>query len=529
MPVVLPPVIVLGVVAAAFLHFDDSGAPAEPSLDADVCPLDLSAVSGSSVFLFDLTKPIGEGRQDLPGQLLGQAIDALGRDEELAVHLLSASADAPRTPVGRLCKPAAVADLQVTTKDWSGLTARDCADLPAQMTPESRSAATRFCERRAEITARLGVAVPAGAGASELAAGAHLVEALEDIRIELAGRPRPQRLLVFSDMVQHAPWYSHLDLEWRRWSHADLVAAKAAQGWPPTLPFRRGRTSVEVFYLPRLGSTAEPRIGQAHRNFWREYFADADVTFHDQTVAPSYVATRLMDVPTEEEAAVAQARAEAERMLATARAEQERVRLAQERAAAEEARQRERQAELERQEEVVRQREAELARREELATTPVPDGTAGTAPGYEQGGPTGDAGAPATQASGLASRPAGVGAGGGGAPAVAVEAPPATERPCAIVLAPGSAGASPAYPQGGRMNYGGAQIAVAYVVDEQGQTVDEEVRLLAERSRVDRERYLSLFAEPALQTVRQWTFDFVETAECSRRQERTTSFIFTYE
>ena len=69
-----------------------------------------------------------------------------------------------------------------------------------------------------------------------------------------------------------------------------------------------------------------------------------------------------------------------------------------------------------------------------------------------------------------------------------------------------------------------------YEVDEQGATVDERVTTVQEQSRADRERYLDLFAEVAVETVRAWTFLPADPADrsCVRRQVRTTSFQFTY-
>ena len=39
---------------------------------------------------------------------------------------------------------------------------------------------------------------------------------------EIADRPG-KRLYVFSDMMQHADWYSHLDTDWEDWHDAGLV------------------------------------------------------------------------------------------------------------------------------------------------------------------------------------------------------------------------------------------------------------------------------------------------------------------
>ena len=124
-----------------------------------------------------------------------------------------------------------------------------------------------------------------------------------------------------------------------------------------------------------------------------------------------------------------------------------------------------RQAGEERQRELERQREAEAERADRAAEEP----------------PVADR---ETGESGLADRP------------------PA----CELVLAPATASLRPVYPRGGRMNFGDAVIAVRYVVDERGETLDDEIAVIPERSTADRERYLDLFAELAVETVQGWSF-----------------------
>ena len=125
---------------------------------------------------------------------------------------------------------------------------------------------------------------------------AYLIEALEDIAA--------RRVFVFSDMLQHAPWYSHLDLRWTRWSYAAFGAYDAARERPPaTVVSGAGRTVVEtslrvvVFYPLRARVTDALRPRHAHQLFWRDYLAErrgAQVVFEELPVEPGYRAARLM-------------------------------------------------------------------------------------------------------------------------------------------------------------------------------------------------------------------------------------------
>ena len=93
-------------------------------------------------------------------------------------------------------------------------------------------------------------------------------------------------LHVFSDMFQAADWYSHAQVDWRRWEFAHFVAAReqAADGLPAE-PSPLTAT-VEIYYLPRPGSTGRSEVRERHQAFWTDYFAERALrpTFHDQVL-----------------------------------------------------------------------------------------------------------------------------------------------------------------------------------------------------------------------------------------------------
>ena len=80
------------------------------------------------------------------------------------------------------------------------------------------------------------------------------------------------------------------------------------------------------------------------------------------------------------------------------------------------------------------------------------------------------------------------------------------------------------------MNYGSATITIRYLLDESGATVDYETAVIPEESSAQRPRSLQLFANTAMDVVRNWVFEFDGAGEgnCSRRQERSIQFEFRY-
>ena len=532
--VLLPTVVVVIALVGAVLVFSRPASP-EQRRDAQLCPVDANDLrGGSAMFLFDFRKPLDRTGDVGPGVLLRQAIDGFGENTEIVVYSLSGAERAPRVRIGRLCKPYANAALQPEMAKDQRTPLRDCDDLPAQLTPELRESATLFCRQRNTLVRRIDALAAEAPPVGREVTDSYLVEAIEDITLDLRQRARPHALYVFSDMLQHAPWYSHLDQEWTRWNHDGFSTALRAQNWFVDGGSAPAGLRVEVFYLPRAGLTDQPRAQSLHQEFWRQYFAGADVTFHQQEPVPAYAARRVTNVPTEAER-VARERAEAERLLQQVREEQDALRreqLALEEQAAEQRRQEaeQRRAEEEQARERERRRaEAERQRQEAEERARLAEETSGAS--AEQESPAAPEPSDETETPDEPPEPAQeVAAADPPDPAPAEEPEPAGPRFCALTLATGAEGLSPAYPRGGRMNFGPAVVTVRYEVDEQGATMDDRVMMIPEESRADRERYLDLFAEVAVETVRAWRFSPTDPSDrsCVRRQVRTTSFQFTY-
>ena len=318
--VVLTPVAVLIALIVAVVML--SGEPDRgPQLDADLCPMDTVEIRGSATFLFDFRKPLFVDRPSRAGDLLHRVALALPGHVEMQVFTLAASGASPRTLVGRLCKPYDNVEIRVETAKDQRAGARDCDDLPAQIPDGVRASATRFCLLRDGLRTRVDALARQSMSRTAEVDSAYLVEALEDSWIDFESRRPPHVLYVFSDMMQHAHWYSHLDVPWTDWNYREFRTALGLQTWSFDRQPDGAGMRVEVFYLPRNGRTDQPRPKRVHQQFWREYFADAEVVFHEQPSVPDYAAKRLMNVPSEAEQ-VAQEREEAERLLRQVREEQ---------------------------------------------------------------------------------------------------------------------------------------------------------------------------------------------------------------
>ena len=491
--------------------------------DLDLCPAE---PAHPAVLLVDLQKPLQPARF---ATLLRDVSVDLAAETELRVYALTSDANPPRQLLGRICKPYDNADLEVDTAKDAPPGQRDCDRLPAQLPPDVRQTATRFCALRRGLQRRIERLAAFREGAAVV--NAHLIEAADASVYELAGQAGERRLYVFSDMLQHAGWYSHLDLEWSAWQFERFASLRRARG-PKPGPESLAGLRVRVLYVPRVGLTDLRRPRVAHQNFWRAYFGAAEVEFHAREPSPAYTALPAMpamadrlSIAREERTALESQRRDLERQLARIAREAgeiEAERLAQARltegheAAREELRQQE--ATLRR--ELERLREA-AARRPAPATAELP--VADPAPVLAADAADEEPAAAAEAAAQLPDESRGR-VGRGARPTRTV-----TAANCRMELHPRFAEQLPIERYAGdrRVNYGTGTIVVRFAIDAGGATVDDEVAPVAGRSTAEEAEHFDALAGDAVGTVRDWVFavEAPDGRNCGR-QEGAATFVY---
>ena len=595
--ILIPPVLILALVAGLFLLADRSDAG--PELDGDLCPVAAGGIAARALYLVDLQKPLDEGRRTLPGALLRSLTLELGAQTELRVFALTQDSAAPRRLLDRLCKPYGNADLAAEGAKDQGSAIRDCDNLPAQIPQHIRDGATKFCARRGALSERLDRL--AERQSIEPVGNAYLIEALEETSLEFAELPPgPRSLHIFSDMMQHAHWYSHAELGWNGWSFNGFQERRQAQDEfvgprPPAI----ADAAVTLYYTPRQGVTSLPRAKAVHKNFWRDYFTDAAGTeprFDEQPTMAAYQSAPLMN----QQAEVAEAEQERERLrqeemqqqLAEMERQQAEMEQARQQAEAEEQEREARMAQLRQereqlaQEEAERQRaeaavaeaeaaaaaaaeaeaaiaeaeaQAEAAEQEEaappepaIAQTPPEEEPESEPPAVAQAEPEPPAEQPAPQEAPAAQPEEAAAEAATPAVAEAEPEPPAEEpslqAPPAVAAEPPAVAASPPppcglrlkssftnagdiYPGGHRVDYGAATIVASYVVNERGETEDDQILIDTESSVVGRARNFNLFADEVRNLIGRWEFDFMQPEDgsaCTRSQSLSTQFQFQF-
>ena len=531
----VPPVLVLLAVLGLMLFID---APRDDvAVEQDLCPSRVDDIAERAVFLLDLRKPLGAEHVSLPGDLLREISMDLDANAELRVFALAGAAAAPRVALDSTCKPYDSAGSTVADTGRR----QDCDDLPTSLPATIRDQAGRFCAWRDALRGRLEELVTRQLETP--VANAYLVEAIEDTILEFAEFSGRRSLYIFSDMMQHATWYSqpesgveYGDSGGPRDPHTSLVP----------LPRAVDDLRVKIFYVPRRGVTEDPVIRTDHKNFWRDYFADfsgSEILFEDQPVMTAYAVESLASDPTEIELAARereQLRLEREQIeFALAEVEKERVALETARRQAADARQA-REAELRAQQELARTREAERQaeqRRLEAEQRRLEDERAEIARRVEEQRSQASARQePVAAPSPAITAPEEPAVPAEKVPDVARTVPQPTvfeasdgqpqtsDAPCRAQLKPRFAAGVDFYPGGRRVNYGGAVIAVRYALNAEGETVDDETAVVDDSSNATRPRYLEALARDTVELVRGWEFAFTGEDGCVQPKVQTAVF-----
>ena len=537
------PIVVLAAIAWGVAVFLERPSPTL-ARDADLCPA-AGAIAGRTAMLLDLRKPLSERGRALLGEALRQVASVLAANGELRVFALAGTDAAPRQRIDRLCRPY---DQSALAQDGAVAPpqADPCDGLPADL-PE-RDSALRFCARLDSLAARID-------GMAQLppspVPNAFLVEAIEETSLEFGDALGRKSLVVFSDMVQHAPWYSQAEGA-ATFGFADFDQLRTQQSAsigprPPPLP----DVDVTIFYLPRVGMTESPQERRGHKRFWQEYVADAFRTapvINELPAMPRYEMASFSGQETNGGLAAAQRlqqeREEAERLL---------EQVVRERAALEEA---QRTAAVPTP--VAAQVGLPLQQAAEQEPSVEREGLTASAPatGSEQdASPSGEEiveseasdespSALAVDSSGDTAPPSAPTATSPTAPPLpSLEDPPPLQEdlasldaapsnaPCPLQLKPRFQGVVPEFPQlpsRTAARLAAATIAVRYVVDEQGATVDGAVSIVESASTASPPVFLPQFADSARELVERWEFEFLPTADlsCARQQELTTAFKF---
>ena len=257
-----------------------------------LCPLEVRNIPSKTYIHIDLSEPlVGEQRQWLQ-DLLGVAVaedSSIEKYSYFSISQMQTVPIAPRVQVEVFCIPDTrginAAGKRVTKADCEEIAEdefdweekRNLRHVGGALKKEITQSCKSFVSLKERVhgTANRYKKVQFGQSRS------YIVGGIEDVMhaSDFEDKPRlPARLIMFSDMLQNAKWFSQYKTLADDWSAKGLkklrksdAAIKEMGGKPPPSSWKFNK--VLLCYLPSAHHIlASARNQKAHRKMWREYF-----------------------------------------------------------------------------------------------------------------------------------------------------------------------------------------------------------------------------------------------------------------
>ncbi len=242
-----------------------------------LCPAEEQHISGKTYILMDLSEPLRKGQQSELKNLIEVASNHLKRHERLSISSMSPNQKSPRVPIVDLCNPVDLDSIENAV--GRSINASDCPAIikktfkfHRRYGPETQERVQKICKNQDDLNKIIEYAIETVPQTNAEQSHSYIIGSIEDIMIDAGGEPRdvPTRLIIFSDMLQNADWFSQYGnyQEWtidnlkRRRKNADKMGAAPEHTFSKVL----------LCYQPNkhIGNNVKRR--KKHKKMWEEYF-----------------------------------------------------------------------------------------------------------------------------------------------------------------------------------------------------------------------------------------------------------------
>ena len=265
---------------------------------SNLCPANDKYIVGRTFVHIDLTEPLNrQQRAALQAALRSVAVNLKTR-ERLIISQMQTDFAAPRKVVQDFCSP----DISRISTAGKSVTRDQCPAIIAGGYRWARSVGEglrqqirRACEAYQKLQSQVVVAAERYAKVNVEQKKSYIIGGIEDVMHAANGKPinAPARLILFSDMLQNADWFSQYRTasdEWTIERLKDLRIKTVNMGELPD----NNLSEVLICYLPsahRALATAKSR--NQHYKMWDEYFGRTKV-FESDADGCAIAAAELM-------------------------------------------------------------------------------------------------------------------------------------------------------------------------------------------------------------------------------------------
>ena len=282
---------IVGTLTALVLSilFTDSGTANPVTIDpVTLCPIDKQYIAQETYIHIDLSEPLSEDQRGLLKKLLTVAQNnRLAPRSLFSISQMQTKPNAPRVEVQRFCIPNLV-DIDVA---GSRVTREDCPDISEDefdwnqdrtrhVGLASQEKITAACKNYMGLKEKVQKAADRYEEVSLEQKRSYIVGSIEEVlsASKHANNPRiPTQLIVFSDMLQNAGWFSQYNTKPDEWTVKNLKkqrksdpAIKELGGKPP--PANLKFNKVLICAIPSAHPfLASARNKKTHKEMWEGY------------------------------------------------------------------------------------------------------------------------------------------------------------------------------------------------------------------------------------------------------------------
>ena len=284
---------IVGTLTALVLSilFTDSGTADQVTIDpVTLCPTDEQYIAQETYIHIDLSEPLDEEQRGWLKELLAVAQNnQLAPRSLFSISQMQTKPKAPRVEVQQFCLPN-LTDIDVA---GSRVTREDCPAIAEDeeewwesnnkvrnVGDAARKIITNACKKYVALKAKVQKAADRYAKVSVEQKQSYIVGSIEEVlnASKHANNPRiPTQLIVFSDMLQNAGWFSQYNTKPDEWTVKNLKkqrksdpAIKELGGKPP--PANLKFNKVLICAIPSAHPVlASARNKKTHKEMWEGY------------------------------------------------------------------------------------------------------------------------------------------------------------------------------------------------------------------------------------------------------------------
>ena len=241
-------------------------------LDNELCPFDGHLTETSRVILFDFSDPLPAELNDYPGKLLnnmmGEIQDA-ERFDRFSLYTLNPYGETPKD-INAFCVPVTINQIpEDIRKNLWGKDPEQHSKLPSRY-HRFAEVFERLWENEHELNTSMKESLSTLASESRKEQSySRIIENIEEIAgLEIDRGSRKINVIIFSDMLQNSPQYSHYSSSWE---FKEYLSRRSHQ------LLNMERFAFDIYFVQSCQSLAT-KNRRALQNFWEEYFVSSNAS-----------------------------------------------------------------------------------------------------------------------------------------------------------------------------------------------------------------------------------------------------------